>query len=294
MATSKYFNNYNSKHTEQRLVEDLIVESIKIMGFDCYYLPNTNDAARDLLFGEDPLKKFESAFQLEMYLSNATDYNGEREMFSKFGLEIKNQVSVIVSKRTFTQRVPQDTFTRPREGDLIYVPFLNGTGELYEIKFCNQNKDYFMLGRTVPYFYELELEKFRYSQEVIDTGIDDIDSIVTDSGYTLHLNTGVGSGNYTITEIAFQSNDNTLSNAYAYGTVQEWLPLTNELSITNIFGEFVDNMAIIGQTSNAQYFLSSFDPLNSPAKKEMYDNETIQTVSQGIINTSEYNPLGGL
>ena len=69
MATSQYFNNYGSL-PEQRVIDDLIVESIKIMGFDAYYLPNDNDEARDLLFGEDPVKRFSTAFQLEMYLSN--------------------------------------------------------------------------------------------------------------------------------------------------------------------------------------------------------------------------------
>jgi Virus neck protein len=181
MATSNYFNLYGSR-PDQKIIEDLIVESIKIMGFDSYYLPNDNDAARDLLYGEDPTKKFNTAFPLEMYLSNATEYGGDKEMFTKFGLEIRNQVSVIVSKRTFSQRVPQNTFQRPREGDLIYVPFLNGLGELYEIKFVNQTKDFFQLGRKLPYFYELDLEKFKYSQEVISTGIPDIDVVVYDSG----------------------------------------------------------------------------------------------------------------
>jgi len=186
MATSSYFNNYGA-HSEQRLIEDIIVESIKIMGFDAFYLPNDNDAARDLLFGEDPVKKFRSAFPLELYLSNSTEYMGEKEFFSKFGLEIRNNVNVILSKRSFSQRVPQNAFTRPREGDLIYVPFMNGTGELYEIKFTNQTKDFFMLGRKVPYFYELELEKFKYSQEVIETGVDIIDEVLTQSAYTITL-----------------------------------------------------------------------------------------------------------
>jgi len=186
MATSQYFNNYGA-HSEQRLIEDIIVESIKIMGFDAYYLPNDNDAARDLLFGEDPIKKFKSAFPLELYLSNSIEYMGEKEFFSKFGLEIRNNVNVILSKRSFSQRVPQNTFTRPREGDLIYIPFLNGTGELYEIKFTNQTKDFFMLGRKVPYFYELELEKFKYSQELIETGVDIIDQVSTESMYNLTM-----------------------------------------------------------------------------------------------------------
>ncbi len=294
MATSKYFSNYDSKYTEQRLVESLITESIKIMGFDATYLANTNDAAKDLIFGENPTKAFAHHFQIESYLSSSNDYNGEREMFSKFGLEIKNKVSIIISKSAFTQRAPKDIITRPREGDLLYIPFLNGTGEVYEITFVNQNKDFFMLGRTVPYYYELELEKFRYSQEVIDTGMEEIDSIVTDSGYTLHLTTGSGTGLFTSGEKVFQSNDNTETNAYAYGTVQKWLPRDHALSITNIMGEFADDGLIIGVDSNAQYYLSTYDPLSKPAKKESYDNSTVVTLSQNLINKSETNPFGGL
>ena len=293
MATSNYFNLYGSR-PDQKIIEDLIVESIKIMGFSAYYLPNNNDAARDLLYGEDPVKFFKTAFPLEMYLSNATEYNGDREMFTKFGLEIRNQVSVIVSKRTFSQRVPQNTFQRPREGDLIYIPILNGTGELYEIKFTNQTKDFFQLGRKLPYFYELELEKFKYSQEVISTGIADIDGIVTDSGYTLHLITGTGSGTYNLQEIAFQSPDNTYANAYAYGTVQSWIPSTNTLSMSNIYGTFTDGNAVIGKSSGASYVVGTYDPLETPAIKEPYDNSLTAAAASAIIVTTETNPIGGL
>jgi len=134
MATSVYFNNYNSKG-EQRLIEDIIVESIKIMGFDSFYLPIFNPEDRDILYGEDPVKKFTQAFNVEMYLSSSEGYEGQQDFFSKFGLEIRESVRVILSRRSFEQRVPQNTFTRPREGDLVYIPFLNGTGELYEITF---------------------------------------------------------------------------------------------------------------------------------------------------------------
>ena len=294
MATSQYFSNYSAKN-EQRVIEDIIIESIKIQGFDAYYLPNDNDAARDLLFGEDPIKKFKTAFTLEMYLSNATEYMGEKEFFSKFGLEIKNNINVIVSKRSFTERVPQNTFTRPREGDLIYVPFLNGTGELFEIKFTNQNKDMAMLGRKVPYFYELELEKFKYSQEVISTGIPDIDAVVTDSAYTLNLNVSAnGTGNYTTTEIVFQSNDSTLANAFTSATVQSWYAPSLLLTVTNIYGQFTDNITIIGASSNAQYTLATFDPLQNPAIKENYDNLYISNSANIIIDTSETNPFGNI
>jgi len=294
MATSKYFNNYKAKYNEQRLVADLIAESITIQGFDAYYLPNNNDAARDLLYGEDPVKKFKTAFMVEMYLSTVMGHEGEQEFFSKFGLEIRNQVDVIMSHRSFHRRLPQNILTRPREGDLIYVPFLNGSGELYEIKFVDQNKDGFQLGRMDPYYYNMKMEKFKYSQEVITTGVTEIDQAVTDSAYTLHLNTGAGTGTYSIKELVFQSNDNTYANAFTVGTVQSWIPSSSTLSITNIAGEFIDGSTIIGVTSNARYTLSNFDPLESPAIKEPYDNKTIQTSAETYVNFSENNPIGGI
>lgn len=293
MPTSVYFNNYNSR-AEQRVIEDLIVESIKIMGFDGYYLPNDNDTARDLLFGEDPTKKFNSAFPVELYISNAADYTGEKEFFSKFGLEIKNNLSVIISKRTFAQRVPQNTFTRPREGDLIYVPVLNGKGELYEITFVDQDKDMTMLGRKVPFFYEMHLEKYKYSQEVIDTGIENIDDIVTDHAYTIDLTMQIGTGSYTQKEIVFQSVDGTRANATTYGTVSNWNIVTKTLSITNIFGEFIDGLTVYGESSNAQYTLNTFDPLDVNVKNEHYDNKYIDMQSESIIDFSEINPFGSI
>jgi hypothetical protein len=293
MATSPFFNNYNAKYDEQRLVEDLINEAIQIMGFNAFYLPNDNDAARDLIYGEDPVKQFNSAFSVEMYLKSIMGHEGEREFFSKFGLEIRNQVTVLVSHRAFEKRGPL-TRSRPREGDLVYVPFLNGGGELYEIKFVDQNTDGFMLGRKNPYHFELSMEKFKYSQEVIATGVAEIDQAVTDSAYTLHLNTGVGTGTYNIKELVFQSSDGTYANATTIATVQSWVPGSNTLSVTNIAGEFIDDHIIIGQTSNARYSLASFDPLQNPAIKEPYDNSVIETSASTYVNTSENNPIGGI
>ena len=291
MATSVYFNNYNSL-AEQRVIEDLIVESIKIMGFDAYYLPIENETDRDILYGEDPIKRFGSAFPIEFYLSSSMEYGGEKEFFSKFGLEIKNTVNIILSKRSFTQRVPQDLLTRPREGDLIYVPFLNGTGELFEIKFTNQTKDFFMLGRKIPFFYELELEKFKYSQEVIDTGVEDIDDVMIQSSYTLDLNTGIGTGTYEPREIVFQSTDGTQANAWVVALVQEWIKPEDTLKVTNIAGEFRDNVAIIGASSNAEYYLASFDPLKDSTRNEAYDNSYLFDTANNIIDFTETNPFG--
>jgi hypothetical protein len=294
MATNPYYNSYNAKYTDQRLIEDLLVESIKLMGFDAFYLPNNNDEARDLLYGEDPVKKFSTAFPLEMYLSNALNYNGEREFFSKFGLEIRNQVSVILSKRSFAQRIPQNTFTRPREGDLIYIPFANGTGELYEIKFTNQNKDMMMLGRQVPFFYELELEKFKYSQEEITTGIPVIDEAATNSAYNITLNLGNGTGDFTLGEIVFQSNDATLANSYTSAIVQSWDFVSKELIVSNIQGEFRNAVTVRGNNSNTTRTVGNYDVLTPTVKNEQYDNSYINTQANNIISTAEINPFGSI
>ena len=262
------------------------------MGFDGYYLPNDNDTARDLLYGEDPLKKFTSAFPLELYLSSALEYTGEKEFFSKFGLEIKNNVSVILSKRTFSQRVPQYAFDRPREGDLIYVPVLNGTGELFEIKFVDHTKDFFTLGRKIPYFYEMQLEKFKFSNEVIGTGISDIDIISVQDSYTINLDMQRSDASYLEKEIVFQSDDGTYANANTVAVVSSWDKNTKTLYVTNIAGEFKLNANVIGQTSNSSIRLLAYDPLDVTLTREVYDNKVIQTEADQIIDFSETNPFG--
>lgn len=288
MATSVYFNNYNSA-PEQRLVEDLMLETIKLNGIDSYYIPNINEAARDLLYGEDPLKKFTSAYPLELYITNVDGYEGEREFFSKFGLEIRNNMSVIVAKRTFARWVPQDRYVRPREGDLIYIPFFSQTGEMYEIKYVNYSEAFYVLGNKFPYFYKLELEKFKYSQETIDVGIDRIDNLVVDEAYTISLsmNTATGNGNFIVGESVVANT--------AQGTVTFWNKTEGVLKVTDILGTFSNNVLVVGNTSNASYTTSATpDPLLDPQEREMYDNKIIQTEAAVIMNNSESNPFGSI
>jgi hypothetical protein len=295
MPTNPYFNFYGSK-PEQRLVEDLMVESIKQFGFDGYYISNDNTVSRDLLYGDDPLKRFRAAYPVELYLSNATGYDGEQEFFSKFGLEIRNSISVMLSKRTFEQRVPQNVFTRPQEGDLIYVPFTgsSGKGELYEIKFVQGNKDMFMLGRKNPYFYELHLELFKYSQEIIDTGVPEVDIVSDESAYNIPLYMGTGTGNYLYKEIVYQSVDGTYANASCQAIVSNWTINGNVLNITNIAGDFLANNNTYGFTSNAQYTLVSYDPIESSQAYVAYDNKVIQNEANNVVNLSEFNPFGSI
>jgi hypothetical protein len=171
---------------------------------------------------------------------------------------------------------------------------MNGVGELFEIKFADQNKDFNMLGRKIPFFYELELEKFKYSHEVIDTGIQDIDQVVTDNSYTIDLevNAVTGNGVYQMKEIVYQAPDNTHANATAVAIVQTWTPSANSLTITNIAGEFVANSIIVGASSNARYSLVTYDAQQDNVRTDSYDNQYIEQQGISVIDFSESNPFG--
>ena len=266
-----------------------MIETIKINGVDVYYIPNINEAARDLIYGEDPLKKFTAAYPLEMYVTNVDGYEGEREFFSKFGLEIRNNMSVIVSKRSFARWVPQDRYARPREGDLIYVPFLSQRGEMYEIKYVNYSEAFYILGNKYPYFYKLELEKFKYSQETIDVGIPDVDNIVVQDAYnvTLMMTANSASENYTVGEGV------TANTSGVSGIVTYWDRPTGTLKVTDLLGTFANNQLVTGNTSGAHFVISNaIDPLTDPQEREMYDNFSIQTEAENYVDLSENNPFG--
>ena len=293
MATSPYFSNYKNQYNEQRLVEDLIVEAIKMVGTDCYYLPNTNSEARDLLYGEDPLKTFTAAFPIELYPSNVMEYNGSTEIFSKFGLEIKSGMTVIMSKRSFTERVMNSTtLTRPHEGDLIFIPALNGAGELFEIRYVDQNTDMTMFGRKFPFFYELDLEKFKYSNERIATGVELLDAINQLDAYTKLLTVSSATGIYSIGETVYQSTDATTANAFSSGIVSSYDAPAGKLYVNGIKGEFVAGSYIRATTSNAISTLVGTDPFEQAQHEADYNNKLINTESISILDTAEANPLG--
>jgi hypothetical protein len=242
-----------------------------------------------LIYGEDPLKKFTAAYPLELYITNVDGYEGEREFFSKFGLEIRNNMSVIVSKRSFARWLPQNKYARPREGDLIYIPFLSQTGEMYEIKFVNYTDAFYVMGNKYPFFYKLELEKFKYSQETIDVGIDSIDDIVAQEAYTISLdmNTVTGTGTYLVGE--------KVTSGANSGTVTYWNKAEGTLKVTDLLGTFSNNTTIIGVNSAASYVTTaSPDTLFDPQEREMYDNRIIQTEADNYLDFSESNPFGDI
>lgn len=288
MPVSSFFDFYKNK-PEQNLIEDLCNETINIFGFTGHYIPRDSIALDDLIYGDAPLKKFSASYPLAMRLSNQVDPGMNNDFFSKFGLEIKNNVRIELTRREFARRVPQDTHNRPKEGDLIYIPFLSGTGELYEIKYTNDSTDRFTLGRSQPFYWELELELFKYNHEDMDTGVEDIDIVEKQHSFATNYILSSGSGDYKENEIAYQG---TVGSPHAFGTVQTWNAPTKTLTLTNMFGVFSTTGQIIGSESNASYTIDNFDELDNPQRRDAWDNRNLEDETENYIDTSESNPFG--
>jgi hypothetical protein len=171
MATNVFFNNFQSSQ-EQLLIENLIIESIKIYGHDVYYLPKTL-VAKDKIYSEDTLSEYKSAHFVDMYIKNVDGFAGDGDFISKFGLEIKDRVTFSIARRTFNDDVGSILeLNRPREGDLIYFPL---NRKIFEIKFVEHEAIFYQLGALQ--MYDVICELYSYGSEKFSTGIADIDDL---------------------------------------------------------------------------------------------------------------------
>ena len=199
MALNPFFLQGSSN--EQFLVQDLINEQLKIYGIEVYYLPRKIFQTDDII-KEVQSSKFDDSFLIEAYLNNYDGYTPGSDIMTKFGLQLKNEVSLTISRERFEEFITpfmeaisaglrdnkvrdftfQDLVSRPREGDLIYFPL----GErLFEIKRVEFEKPFYQLGKN--YIYELSCELYEYENELIETSIEEVDSTVEDDGYNTSI-----------------------------------------------------------------------------------------------------------
>ena len=195
MPTNVYFDT--GTKPEQALYEDLMIEQLRIYGQDVYYIPRKM-AGTDSIWQEDISSSFESSYLIEMYMENIDGYEGEKELMSKFGLDIQDDATFVVARRRWEQFVSVDNniivSSRPNEGDLIYFPKGN---KLFEITFVDHDDPFYQV-QNLP-TYKLKCKTFEYASEVIDTGIAEIDAIETDNSldqlaHQLTLETATGTG----------------------------------------------------------------------------------------------------
>lgn len=270
-------------------MEDVIVESIQIMGHNCYYIPRESIDDMDYIFGESTKVKFNKAYQIEAYIANVEGFEGDGDFFSKFGLEIRDTSNFIISRRSFARFVPTTIRERPQEGDLVYVPLMH---RMFEIKFIEKKLMFFSLGNRNPFVYEMRCEDFRYSQEEIDTGVEEIDDVEKDNSYTIRLDLQTtGQGIYDIDELVYQSNDGTYANSYARGIIKDWFASNGTMFVYNIEGQF-NSANVYGNTSQAIYRATGFDDRTDFVEQDLYDNETFNDDTTLILDLSELNPFG--
>ena len=180
MATNHYFQSGIPMgiRPESHLHEDLIIECLKIYGFDVYYL-NRESVNEDLILNEDPLNKFTNAYQIEMYLENVDGFGGDGDLMTKFGLELRDTATFIVSRRRWDLEIGRSgnaiLTNRPSEGDLIYFPL---TKSYFEIRKVVATNPFFQVGQL--YVFKLECELYQYSSEEISTQDSTIDDNITE------------------------------------------------------------------------------------------------------------------
>jgi hypothetical protein len=198
--TNTFFSNTTGYEAEVNLLDDLVIEQININGVDILFLPRKLVNYDDFL--NDATKSaFEIGLPIPMYIKNYSGYNNGMELLTKFGVSNTEELTLVVSKSLFTTHYspflkayyqshsnlnPEDplnplkgeTAFRPKEGDLIFFPFDNS---LFEIKYVTPDDPFFQFGKG--YTYELQTEKFTFSGEVFDTGIEEVDRIQKPTSY---------------------------------------------------------------------------------------------------------------
>ena len=304
MAVNPYFKKDYSG--QQDIVEELTIEIIKTMGRDMIYIPR-NILETDLLFGEGNIVNYNTGIPLEMYIDSVSGFDGQGDIASKFGIEIKDNIMLTLSKKRFKQEV-QTRFvdiTRPREGDLIYFPLAKA---IFEINFVEHENPFYQFGKL--FSYKLTCELFTYNQEEVQTGNTDIDAVVSDNqqyvsvltinpiaGQTLSLLVG---------EVVYQVDGvtgtaATLSNATWTGMVG--LPgSTGTAYVRNSQGTLKTSatlQTIHGDTSNLIFYVSNSSVgntlmiINKTDNSLLGENDSIylEIKTKNLIDYSENDPF---
>ena len=230
MATNVFFDQ--AVKTEQNLVEDLVVESLRMYGHNVFYLPR-NIVSEDQLLGEAPVSSFEDAYEVEMYLEGVEGFEGEGDLYSKFGVEVRDQATFVLSRRSWERFVSLDTNLatglRPNEGDLIYFPL---SKSLFEIKFVEHENPFYQLGKL--YVFKMQCELFEYSGEKFDTSVADLDEgieLAQGQAVELTLQNLTAARDFVVGETISQM---VAPNVVVSGVVSAWSESSNKLTVSSI------------------------------------------------------------
>jgi len=286
MPTNTYFRNFDARN-EQELLHSLVTESIQIYGHDVNYIPRTL-VNEDTILGEDSISEYKDAYSIEMYIKSVDGFEGEGDLISKFGLEIRDQIVFSVARRAFEGL---DIGVRPKEGDLIYFPL---TEKLFQIMFVEHETPFYQTG-ALPTF-DLTCELFTYSDEKLDTGVEEVDVIEQKQSLVRTFELESVSGTFTEGETV------TGGTSSKTAEVARWDASTKYLYLINLTGNFSVGEIITGADSLATGTYSSSQSTTETAETlQTIDNSTSDQVSSNkqfeidadsVFDFSESNPFG--
>ena len=297
MTTNVYFSR--GTPNEQHLYEDLAIEAIQIYGHDVFYIPRTL-VNKDELFGEDALSRFDDAYGIEMWMETQEGYEGEKELISRFGLEIRDETTFVVSRRRWDNTVSSDAnlivSSRPDEGDLIYMPTVK---KLFEISFVDHDDPFYQVD-NLP-VYKLYCRTFEYSSEVLDTGIYAIDDIETKRStdaleYEFSLEN----------QVAFNERM-----GQEWGTIYDqnpppdpWPPTASDIILETATGEYLlaetteAGLSVLTEDSDAYYsfFIINEDyrlsTIDTQSENEWFEDRATGVIGDPVLDFTESNPFG--
>jgi len=285
MPTNVFFNH--AVNSEQHLYEDLVVESLRFYGHDVLYLPR-EIIEEDTIFTEDVQSRFGDAYSVEMYLENTEGFEGEGDLVSKFGVQIQEEATFVLSLRTWERFVSLDsnlaTGLRPNEGDIVYFPL---TGSMFEIRFVEDQDPFFQLGKM--FVFKLRCSLFEYSGEDFDTGTD-ADLIEQDVAYTITMTMDEGeTGNFTVGEnLTLPVN----GVATVVGEVVAWSPVNRQLIIKDNTKTLAVDDVLTGESSTTARTISAITDVLTFGTDHLAQNVDFENKDSSYLDFSETNPFG--
>lgn len=294
-TTNPYFTQGISG--EQNLIENLIIESLKIYGNEMFYIPRTL-VSKDSVLGEDRLSQFKTAYPIEMYFESIDSFGGQGTFIQKFGLVIEQSATLVVARKRWRQFIGRYGETivpsRPCEGDLIYYPL---AGDLYEIKFVEHQNPFYQLGKL--YTYKLQIDMFQYASERIDTGVADIDAFETLKTFSTNTTRNPTGG---VTSITITNSGINYATAPTVNIVSD--TGTGATAVATVVGGHVNSITVTNRgtgyvTSPTITFSGSGTLAAATATIDIDidtngfgDNNTFKSASVGVLNFNEQNPFG--
>jgi len=250
MPRNVYFSQ--AVKSEQNLYEDLVIESLKIFGQDVYYLPRTL-VSRDDILGEDTASKFDDAYIIEAYIENAEGFEGAGDLYQKFGLEIRDEATFIISRKQWQKLIGfwnnEVDYPVPYEGDLLFLPMSN---KFFEIMFVEHEQPFYQLS-NLP-VYKLQCSLYEYNEEDFETGIDEIDITQVKLSYQVSIDYSTSGGaHFQIGELVSQT---VSSGIVVFGEV------ATVVKTSDVIGAItVSNIGVTGIEEARDFIVSSTAPL---------------------------------